>query len=319
MLTKARFILLAFLETPRFGVLSDHAYLLNNLYSDLMKLVNPLFLMLAFHGVNARAEADLFVNQVDLPTGGTEIVVENRNFGSVSAVMWVDAENTYSNTSLPTRFVIKTSEKRVAFVLSPQDRTKPSRFKVYVSTMFGDAYAEHNPRAKYRFPFSDGITTRVTQSFGDMGSHKAMKTPHAVDFAMPIGTPVVAAREGVVVAVKNDSSVGGNDISFTNKGNYVYIQHDDGTVAKYLHLAKGNSPVYTGMKVSAGEKIGYSGNTGFSSSPHLHFEIFKPIYTASSILEGESLPVHFTSGLSVFRAKTGNIVSSEIAKTKNNF
>lgn len=265
------------------------------------------------------AEPDLFVNQVDLPTGGTEIVVENRNYGSVSAVMWIDAENTTSSASLPSRFVIKSFEKRVAFVLSPQDRTKPSRFKVYVSTMFGDAYAEQDARAKYRLPFADGITSRVTQSFGDAGNttHKVLKSLHAVDFSMPAGTPVVAARAGVVIAIKNDSTEGGDDIKFISKGNYLLIQHEDGTIAKYLHLSKGNLPVYLGTRVAAGQKIGISGNTGFSSEPHLHFEIFKPIYSASSILEGESLPVRFTSGLSVFRAKTGNIVSSEIAKSNN--
>jgi murein DD-endopeptidase MepM/ murein hydrolase activator NlpD len=93
---------------------------------------------------------------------------------------------------------------------------------------------------------------------------------------MPEGTTLVAARDGVVVEAKEDFAEGGTDPYYKDKGNYVLILHNDGSWAGYFHLKKDGVLVEVGQKVNRGERIALSGNTGWSSAPHLHFEVSLP-------------------------------------------
>ncbi|NQX97687.1 MAG: M23 family metallopeptidase [Flavobacteriales bacterium] len=91
---------------------------------------------------------------------------------------------------------------------------------------------------------------------------------------MPEGTLICAAREGLVIFVKDDSNKRGKTIKYQAFGNYITIYHKDGSLANYFHLQKKGSKVKVGDKVSAGQVIALSGNTGWSSGPHLHFQVF---------------------------------------------
>ena len=71
--------------------------------------------------------------------------------------------------------------------------------------------------------------------------------------------------------------------------NSILVQHADGTIGVYLHLQKGGNKVKVGDRVKAGEPIGLSGNTGFSSGPHLHFAVF----TLKNGAERMTIPVKF--------------------------
>jgi murein DD-endopeptidase MepM/ murein hydrolase activator NlpD len=106
---------------------------------------------------------------------------------------------------------------------------------------------------------------------------------------MPEGTPVLAARDGLVVKAKDDSNVGGSNIKYDPYNNYVLIRHKDGTLGHYCHLQRGGVTVKAGQTVNAGELIAHSGNTGFSSGAHLHFSVFK----TKDGRERISLPVKF--------------------------
>lgn len=120
----------------------------------------------------------------------------------------------------------------------------------------------------YELPFKEGTSHRIVQGYGGMFSHK---NKAAIDFSMSEGTPVSAAREGIVYAYKDDSNEGG---PFTNerKANYIIIKHDDGSFGCYWHL-KQNGVVAKKGFVSKGQLIGYSGKTGFALWPHLHFAV----------------------------------------------
>jgi murein DD-endopeptidase MepM/ murein hydrolase activator NlpD len=100
---------------------------------------------------------------------------------------------------------------------------------------------------------------------------------------------VLAARRGVVVRVKDDSNSGGSSMKYDPCNNYVLIRHDDGTLGHYCHLQKGGCPVAVGQSVEAGDLIAHSGNTGFSSGPHLHFCVLR----TKDGRERESVPVKF--------------------------
>jgi murein DD-endopeptidase MepM/ murein hydrolase activator NlpD len=100
---------------------------------------------------------------------------------------------------------------------------------------------------------------------------------NAVDWTCPVGTVVCAAREGRVVGVRQDSTIGGPDRKFRPFANYVIIKHADGTFADYVHLKTGGALVKMGDEVTVGQPIGLSGQTGFTSAPHLHFSVFQAI------------------------------------------
>jgi len=128
------------------------------------------------------------------------------------------------------------------------------------------------PEAGYRLPYRAGTRHLCIQGgpgpFGHSGAQR-----FAVDFRMPVGTPVHVARAGRVVAVKQDSAIGGASRKYRGHANYVRIRHEDGSWAIYLHLEQGGALVREGQAVRRGERIGYSGSTGRSAMPHLHFHV----------------------------------------------
>lgn len=111
----------------------------------------------------------------------------------------------------------------------------------------------------------------IGQGNGGAFSHTDRWNRYAWDYTVAVGTPVVAARSGTVDSVRTDSTIGGNDRRFLRDANRVIIRHSDGIKSVYLHLAKDRTLVRAGEFVLRGELIGYSGQTGFASGPHLHF------------------------------------------------
>ena len=122
----------------------------------------------------------------------------------------------------------------------------------------------------YRYPLPwRGGPFRLTQGPNGNFSHTDAKSRYAMDIAMPEGTPIIAARSGVVMKIENSQAGRGNDAS----GNFVRVQHDDGTQGVYLHLKQGSVSVSVGQRVALGSALALSGNTGNSSGPHLHFVV----------------------------------------------
>ncbi|MDB5344716.1 MAG: mepM [Schlesneria sp.] len=124
----------------------------------------------------------------------------------------------------------------------------------------------------YALPYEAGARFRVLQGYGGSYSHTD-ESHFSIDFQMPEGTPICASRSGVVYHVIDHFTDGGIHRSFLPKANAVYILHPDDSIAAYVHLMAGGSSVVAGEAVSTGQIIGYSGNTGWSSTPHLHFHV----------------------------------------------
>jgi len=120
-------------------------------------------------------------------------------------------------------------------------------------------------------PFACGRIYPVSQGH-DTGSHKYNDT-YAWDFRMPEGTPIVAARDGLVRMARGDSTEGGCDEKFAPKANYVVVSHGDGLETQYLHFSA--VVVKPGERVKQGQLLGFSGATGWSCGPHLHFKVAK--------------------------------------------
>lgn len=123
----------------------------------------------------------------------------------------------------------------------------------------------------YELPYLPGKSVSIVQGYNGMWSHKG---ENSLDFWMRKGQTICAARGGVVVGTRSDSKKGGPSYKFISDGNYVIIKHDDSTSAAYWHLEYNGVLVKSGDTVIAGQPIGKVGSTGFSSGPHLHFEVY---------------------------------------------
>ena len=120
----------------------------------------------------------------------------------------------------------------------------------------------------YSLPYEPGATFVVGQGYLEFPTHE---NQYAIDWDMPEETPIHAARAGVVTEVVDTFSKSGMTEDMKAKGNFIRIEHDDGSRALYYHLAHKGAKVKIGQKVEEGQLIALSGNTGYSSTPHLHF------------------------------------------------
>lgn len=126
----------------------------------------------------------------------------------------------------------------------------------------------------YAVPFKGYKSLRISQGFGGKFSHSHEPQYYAIDIAMPVGTPISAARSGIVIDIQDTYAHSGvSSAFFYDKANYAMVLHGDGTYAMYGHLLIGKVLVKPGDSVETGQLLGYSGNTGFSTGPHLHFVI----------------------------------------------
>ncbi|MCA6074693.1 M23 family metallopeptidase [Fulvivirga sedimenti] len=139
-------------------------------------------------------------------------------------------------------------------------------------------------RYRYTLPFKEGSRYKLIQGFNGAFSHDSEASRYALDFSMPVGDTVCAARGGMVVWTEDQFEEGGNDRNLINKANRILIMHDDGTIGFYVHLVKNGVLVKIGEKVEEGDPIGLSGNSGFSTMPHLHFAVHD---------DDQSIPIRF--------------------------
>lgn len=137
---------------------------------------------------------------------------------------------------------------------------------------------------KIKLPFPAGASYPVIQGNHGTFTHSGFNE-YGWDFGMPENSPVAAAAAGRVVRVKQDGASGGPSHEYFSQGNTVIIDHGHGYYTQYLHLAQNSARVREGDLVAAGDIIALSGNTGYSSMPHLHFQV--------QDATGQSLPVVF--------------------------
>lgn len=226
--------------------------------------------------------------------GDQQLVAENQGPAPITVHVTLTGENFASDRAWPvTTIVPPHTSLPLGRVYAAEKSAGGYNFLFRYSHHFGRIDAVHDADAIYRLPYEEGQAYPVSQAHGGkLTSHNNRENLYAVDFAMPPGTAVVASRAGVVIDATLRHSEGGYDIKYLDKANTVALVHDDGTVAEYAHLSPGADVVKMGQRVSAGDLLGYSGNTGYSSGPHLHFIVSRP-----SVSEGKvtrvSLPVLF--------------------------
>ena len=216
----------------------------------------------------------------------SRFMIRNYEAMDMTATIEVGAVNMKANVTLPYTVTVPPGKTVEAFTLTPT--TDDWSFNYTNHYTVGVQTAVHDDTHLYSLPYTPGSSFKVTQGYKGTFSHTG-PDEYAIDWKMPIGTPVHAAREGVVVSVKDQNDKGGAHRKYEDCANIVIIRHSDGTMAHYCHLAAKSATVTIGQKVRAGEPIAASGNTGFTSGPHLHFAVFK----ARNGYGRQTIPVKF--------------------------
>ena len=107
---------------------------------------------------------------------------------------------------------------------------------------------------------------------------------YSFDFKLAVGTPVLAARGGVIAAVVDHFRGGGAKAHLAPRANFVAVRHSDGSYARYYHLREKGSCYKVGERVERGQQIAWSGNTGYTGGPHLHFDLVNLLPEETSTL-----------------------------------
>jgi murein DD-endopeptidase MepM/ murein hydrolase activator NlpD len=223
--------------------------------------------------------------------GSLRLMAANDYFAPVELILGIEelqnVERPGAEQSL--RWVLDAQSETELMSLAATGGVGSPRIVYRYTWLAGDPATEHQPDRPYRAPFAVARGFTVSQAFPHTVTHVGADSRHAVDIVMPVGTGVYAARGGIVFEVAGTNFRGGVDPRRdAAAANLVRILHDDGTYAEYAHLNWNSIRVKPGDTVSRGEYIADSGNTGFSSGPHLHFAVIRNIG-----LRVESVPVVF--------------------------
>lgn len=180
------------------------------------------------------------------------------------------------------KFLPENSERVLGTV--PARLISASPVDITYNYILGNPNAVHDSLYRYSLPFPEGDSYKLIQGNNGKFSHTKPPSQYAFDFKMPVGSIVTAARGGVVGYVEEDFPAGGEDKKFLSKANSVLVCHGDGSVGMYVHLKQNGALVQVGDPVYVGKVIGFSGNSGYSSTPHLHFGV---------LIGDHSVPIHF--------------------------
>ena len=135
---------------------------------------------------------------------------------------------------------------------------------------------------KYIVPLPKNIKYEICKPTGEFAHENLIVSKFAIDFKAPVDTPVLAARSGKVLLIKDDSKKWGLDAKLED-ANFILIDHGDETYGEYLHLGYKKILVKVDQFVEQGDVIGFIGYSGVMDLPHLHFNVFQDLKNPKSI------------------------------------
>ena len=208
--------------------------------------------------------------------GAVSLFVENQEAFDVTVTLIIQGQQVKVSRLKPETETYPAFSKTEAVRAVVSNTHEPWRLNYNFHWVKGSRYARHDDQVMYRLPFQSGTSHRVTQGYHGKLSHQG-QDQYAVDFGMREGTAVCAARAGVVVDLNEASQSGGPTKDHKSESNYVCLAQEDGTIAEYHHLQYNGVLVEVGQHVIAGQRIALSGNTGYSTRPHLHFVVYSAV------------------------------------------
>lgn len=235
-------------------------------------------------------------------------------------INWNLHDNVVAEPDLPHRFVVDHGESEILFNVKGLQKTSSEHYILEYKYVIGAPIEQYTNNFFYKPPIAPNSQFIITQGFGGKFSHSDEQNYYAIDIDMPIDTPIFAARGGVVLEMDDDYFGNGTEESYANKANKIRILHDDGSMAIYAHLATEKSLVSTGAIVKIGQLIGFSGNTGLTTGPHLHFAIqinrgMQLISTPFKFIDEKNISIEPVEG---FLLKGYNTAPNNMMTKKNN-
>lgn len=235
----------------------------------------------------AELKVKIYYEQTD---NGYTIYADNTEFCPVSIKINFSTSNMNIDGGNNTIYVVDAlKKKQLLTTLKVSKKGKSYKFSYKYWTNYGNHNdSTYDENYVYNLPFKTSNKFNVYQGYNGTFSHQ---NENALDFTMPVGTEFTAIRKGIVIKVidKNNKNCGKERCKKYN--NLILIYHPDGTFAEYAHLKQNGSKVKVGEKVSKGQVIGYSGNVGWSTGPHLHLVVFK-----QKLKERQTLKTKFKTG-----------------------
>jgi murein DD-endopeptidase MepM/ murein hydrolase activator NlpD len=208
------------------------------------------------------------------PDGSVTLVLRNLLYAPVTLLLEPGERRGASLQMLaPPKITIGALERLEVAKVRSTNLLEPGEVDFSYTAVIGEPTAVHDDRVTYAWPFPPSAVAHLSQGPGGP-THRGPYARYAVDLAVAEGTPVLAARAGVVVFFEGRYFESGMDFDkYLERANQVRILHDDGSMGSYAHLFPDSIDVEPGQRVEVGDKIGLSGNTGYSSGPHLHFVV----------------------------------------------
>lgn len=242
-------------------------------HATVLAWATGLLMLLAVAGATAQeapAQEPSRIARLHLePTeGGLLVWAENLLAGPIEVMLHGDGHSPAAHPALPARATVPAYGR---VLVSRIGAAGAAGMRFSLEAVPG--HPSTRPRdVEYAWPLA-GVPLQITQGWGGGFSHAGATNRHAVDFATPVGIPVLTARDGTVMQVESGFSTATLDPHLDGRANQVRILHEDGTMALYAHLDANGVFVRPGQRVRRGQRLGLSGNTGFSAGPHLHFVV----------------------------------------------
>ena len=201
----------------------------------------------------------------------------------------------------PVRILINSSQDlpwKMVLLKPQQDTLLSTPWKEVIPEItFGAKYGDPSlpvNSTPIEFPFSRGRDIKILQGYDGSFTHNHDFSKFALDFSMPVGDTLYAATSGYVIEMMEGYKYGGNDESWIEFGNKImYYDPQSNRFFLYSHLIQNGSFVTEGEYIEAGQPIGLSGNTGYSSTPHLHFAVLVADELPNGLI---SIPFNFVGG-----------------------
>ena len=256
-----------------------------------MRYFNLIVLFLLFGSCKSKKE--IFPSEKIIPTNYFEIIQE-KNQDSVTFILknklpypvYFYAKDSQFDAILQSRYhhVKANSEIVMHFNLK---QFSPFNY----SPCNSDVVPKLNP--EIYLPFQSGKSYKILQGFKGTFTHTKLNNRFALDFQMAVGEKICSVAEGIVVEVVSGYKNGGYSNQWNGFDNYIWVFHPElNLISVYAHLKFKGSLVEVGDRVKANQVIGLSGNTGYSTEPHLHFAMLK----LNSNKEWEAVSYQFIEG-----------------------
>lgn len=212
----------------------------------------------------------------------TVLYAQNREYAPVSIVLSLVLQNFNAPEYTNGVYVIPANTEKIRLLDLTKMQPGRASYSYDYKAVFGNVnQTEYNGGFLYDLPYQKGGRFRIEQGYHGRLTHQ---TENALDFNMPEGTRVCAARGGVVIAVVQNFTGSCLEEACKKMANYILVYHADGTISDYSHLQYNSAAVAVGDTIKKGDPIALSGRTGYTSGPHLHFVSFLPDFESRRTL-----------------------------------